>query len=95
VGKRNGHTNSAALRAFVAMWTAEKGPDDEPRSKSDLCREAQITPGHMWDLETFRNKGTDPELRQRLADALGVPVQAITCQCARPNGVCLSAEVDS
>jgi hypothetical protein len=81
VGKRDGHTNPAALRAFVSMSQG---------SKSDLCRQAEITPGHLWDLETFRNKGTDPALRRKLADALGVPVEAITCRCDRPGGRCLS-----
>jgi hypothetical protein len=80
-GAGAGHINAAALRAFVSMY---------PGSKSELCREAEITPGHLWDLETFRNRGTSLALRVRVAGALGVPVEAITCRCGRPDGSCLS-----
>jgi hypothetical protein len=82
VGQPGGHINSAALRAFVSgMYQG---------TKSDLARDALITPAHLGDLCVFRNRGTNPVLRQRLADALGVPVEAITCRCPRPDGGCLS-----
>jgi hypothetical protein len=82
VGRPDGHINSAALRAFVnRMYQG---------TKSDLARDALITPAHLGDLCVFRNRGTNPDLRKRLADALEVPVEAITCRCDRPDGGCLS-----
>jgi hypothetical protein len=82
VGRPTGHINSAALRAFVdGMYQG---------TKSQLARDALITPAHLGDLCVFRNRGTNPDLRRRLADALGVPVEAITCRCPRPGGGCLS-----
>ena len=57
-------------------------------AKSQVAMNARITPGHLSDLETGRNAGTNPDLRDRLAFALQVDVNALTCWCDRPNRKC-------
>jgi hypothetical protein len=91
MGRQGGHINPAALSAFVSIWTAEPG-----RSKSSLAREAELShAGHLWLLTSGQRLGSDPELRRKLAAALSIPVEAITCRCGRPEGRCLSAGGDA
>lgn len=67
------HINPAAASAIVR---------DLPHGgKSQLAMRVGISPGHLHDLLTGRRAGTDEDLRGRLADELGVSVNAISCWC--------------
>lgn len=70
------HLNSDSLRALVSALGARK---------QEVAVHADITPAAFSDLLSGRRWGTDPQLRARIADALGVHVRAITCHCDDPT----------
>lgn len=66
------HVHSDALAALVAS---------SGRTKQDVAREAEMAPPQLADLLSARRAGLNPQVRGRLASALGVDVEAITCRC--------------
>ncbi len=76
------HVHPRALSALLALCGEEK---------IEVARRASMSPGHLRDLETFRNRGLAHEVRQRLAMAFrasDVTAASITCWCDRPGGGC-------
>jgi transcriptional regulator with XRE-family HTH domain len=66
------HIHRDALRALI---------DLSPLTKQQVAGSAQMTPGQLSDLLSGRRPGRDEQLRARVAKAIGVPVEAITCPC--------------
>lgn len=76
------HIHPRALSALLAL----SGED-----KSEVARRASMSPGHLRDLETFRNRGLSLEVRTRLAMAFrarDVTPASLSCWCDRPGGSC-------
>lgn len=76
------HIQPRALSALLSL----AGED-----KIQLAMRAQMSAGHLRDLETFRNKGQSAAVRRRIANAFRsseVRASSITCWCDRPGGVC-------
>jgi hypothetical protein len=78
------HVHPRALSALLAL---------SGEQKMEIARRAGMSPGHLHDLETFRNRGLSSELRRRVALAFANPAvtaASLTCWCPRPGGSCLS-----
>lgn len=73
----SGHTHNWALGALLARTAA---------TKSDVARDAEMTPQQLGDLASGRRAGTDFDVRGRVARVLGVDVRAITCWCDDRRG---------
>lgn len=76
------HVNHRALDALLARTDA---------MDSHVAMRAGISAGHLHDLKTGRNIGTNATVREGLAEALGVDPAVFTCYCPRPDGVCMNA----
>lgn len=50
-------------------------------TKADIAREAEMTPAALGDLISGRRAGENPDVRRRLAEALGETEPSITCWC--------------
>lgn len=70
------HVHDHALAALVARYMERTGA-----TKSDVARDALLTPARFGDLLAGRRAGRSEATRVRLADAIGEPVEAITCRC--------------
>ena len=53
-------------------------------TKSKLAVEAGISLQYLCDLESGYRKGSNPAIAKALAEALGIPVTAITRQAVTP-----------
>jgi transcriptional regulator with XRE-family HTH domain len=78
------HVNLAVLAHALGTLRAQGW------SKSDVAREARMTPANLREYETGKRNGQSIEVRRRLAKALGVPVVSLTCWCPRPDGRCMT-----
>ena len=76
------HVNHRALDALLAR---------SGEMESHVAKHAGISAGHLHDLKTGRNLGTNSRVRDGVAEALGLPAEAFTCYCGRPDGACLNA----
>lgn len=70
------HAHNHALGALVRREMKATG-----MTKADLAREAEMTPAALGDLISGRRAGANPDVRRRLAEALGENELAITCWC--------------
>lgn len=80
------HLHRDALSALLDRYV-----EQERTTRSRVATAAGVTPGHLHDLITGRRSGIDHDLRSRVALAIHVPAEAITCHCSdlarhRPEG---------
>lgn len=71
------HVHNWALSALVAC---------SELTQSEIARDAAIAPPHLSHLMSGRRAGSVFPTRARLAAALGVRVEAITCWCDDRTG---------
>lgn len=76
----------------AGAFSALLAHDPAGRSNAQIASDGGFTPANVREFQTSVRSGARATTRARLAEALGVPVGAITCWCDRPDGRCRSVE---
>lgn len=79
---RRTHIAASALSALIERATSDTGPFAHA---AETAMRIGITPGHLHDLKTGRRQGRSPELREAIADTLGVAPWTFECSCLTPG----------
>lgn len=76
------HIAPSALSALIERATSHAGPFAHA---AEAAMHIGITPGHLHDLRTGRRQGRSRELREAIAETLGVATWTFECSCSSPG----------